>query len=226
MKQGILLFFFLTTNFISAQTVSTDLNILKKPEFNRAIIYFNDGSSLEGVGRLKTIFTSREEVIIFKIDENDKDETWTYKDVNGITIIYDEGVIHYEYLKSSKYSFPELYEVVTEGTIKLYKKRFVMKEGKFPSVNNNQMFFNSSGTINPTNTNPSIQFPAKEIEKSIYYLKKETEEFPTKIKDNYIKSFAEYMKDCDYLVEDIRNHKYNLSQFKNLVDEYNANCGE
>ena len=194
------------------QEISVGVKIPKKNPLEKAIIYFNDSTSLEGFGRLKTIFSSKEEVIIFKVEESDKDEVWTYKDVIGITIISEDDIIHYEYLKIKKYSFPELYEVVTEGTIKLYKikKDNSIEVNMYPQANN-------SSNINKGNL---------KIEKEIYYLKKETEEYPTKIKDNYIKALAEYMKDCDFLVEDIKNHKYNYSQIKDLVEEYNANCGE
>lgn len=224
MKQVILLFFFFSTNFISSQTVSTDLNFFEKPEFNQAIIYFNDGTSLEGVGRLKTVLTSKEEVIVFKIDKTDADEIWTYKDVNGITIIYEDEIIHYEYLKVNKNSFPELYEVVTEGTIKLFKKRTIKKYLSSSTLPSNNGIETSKGFNLNQKTSETFVNP-KEVENTTYYLKKDAEEFPTKVKDNYIKSFVEYMKDCDFLVEDIKNHKYNLGQLKELVDEYNANCG-
>ena len=59
-----------------------------------------------------------------------------------------------------------------------------------------------------------------------FYIQRENEPYPTKIKDNYIKSFADYMKDCDVMVEKIKNHEYDFSMLKELVDYYNANCGE
>ena len=109
---------------VAAQNIAIGINPsdLEKTSFEKAIIHFNDGTSIEGIGRLKTIFTSKEEVIIFKIEEKDKDETWTFKDAKGVTLISDEGIKDYEYLKVTKNSFAELYEVVTEGNVKLYKK--------------------------------------------------------------------------------------------------------
>ena len=84
-----------------------------------------------------------------------------------------------------------------------------------PGATNNSLY-NGSG-------NPS--FYEEKPENVVYYMKRESEGYPTKIKDNYIKATAEYMKDCEVLVEKIKNHEYNFGQLKDLVDYYNANCG-
>lgn len=198
------------TNFINAQsrTVVASKSMVENNEFKTAIIHLNDGTSVDGIGKLKTILTTREEVIVFKKDENDNDKTWTSKDVKGITIIDDDEVRDYQYLKVSKYSFPELYEVIVDGFVILYEKIkiSVIRE-----------------TLEDSNLNsPSV----RSYEKKTYYLKKEQEEFPTKIKDNYIKSISEYMKDCDPLVRKIKNHEYDYSMIKEIVEYYNDICGE
>ena len=198
------------TNFINAQsrTIVASKSMVENEEFKTAIIHLNDGTSVDGIGKLKTILTTREEVIVFKKDENDNDKTWTSKDVKGITIIDDDEVRDYQYLKVSKYSFPELYEVIVDGFVILYEKIkiSVIRE-----------------TLEDSNLNsPSV----RSYEKKTYYLKKEQEEFPTKIKDNYIKSTSEYMKDCDPLVRKIKNHEYDYSMIKELVEYYNDICGE
>lgn len=224
MKQFLLIHLVFLINLVSAQTVSTDLNLFEKAKFEKAVIHLNDGTSVDGIGSLKTIFTSREEVIVFKIEEKDKDETWTVKDAKGISITNDDGTIDYEYLKTSKNSFAELYEVVTEGTVKLYKKRRVVRTTSMPKTNSTSFAVGDTGrTVNvPTSTMPVMY---SDSERTVYYMKKETEPYPTKVRDNYIKSIAEYMKDCDVIVEKIKNHEYNYSQLKDLVDYYNANCG-
>ena len=227
MKQLLLISLLFLTKMVAAQNIAVALDIPEKTTFEKAIIHFNDGTSIEGVGRLKTIFTSKEEVIIFKIEEKDKDETWTYKDASGITIISDEGITEYEYLKVTKNSFFELYEVVTEGNVKLYKK---IKASKNPA----QMVLPSIaanvsgakiGDNNYQNRKNDKDDPFY-VENASFYVQRENEPYPTKIKDNYIKSFAEYMKDCDVMVEKIKNHEYDFSMLKDLVDYYNTNCGE
>ena len=232
MKKNILLLLIFITYSNYSQTIIPSIVIgvfdYEKTEFEKAIIHFNDGTSIEGIGRLKTSFISQEEVIIFKIEKKDKDETWTDKDAKGITIINDEGIIDYEYLKVTKNSFVNLYEVVTEGTIKLYKKRKTYNTSGITTTSTtftNVPIGNSGKTASiPSTTNYSSN--SSEYERLIYYVKRENEPYPTKVRDNYIKSFAEYMKDCDVMVEKIKNHEYNFSQLGDLVDYYNANCGD
>ncbi|QBZ97767.1 hypothetical protein [Flavobacterium sangjuense] len=231
MKKLLFLLLFFVTYSNHSQTITPSIGIgipiSKKTEFQKAIIHFNDSTSIEGIGRLKTIFTSQEEVIIFKIEEKDKDETWTVKEAQGITIVSDDEVIHYEYLKVTKNSYAELYEVVTEGDVKLYKKRRVYRNsGTTTSTTSKSVPIGNTGrTAGIPSTTTSSGIPT-ENEKLTYYVKRENEPYPTKIRDNYIKSFAEYMKDCDVAVEKIKNHEYNFSELKDLVDYYNANCGE
>ncbi len=242
MKQLLLIGLLFLAKMAAAQNVAIAINPsdLEKTTFEKAIIHFKDGTDIEGIGRLKTIFTSKEEVIIFKIEEKDKDETWTYKDAKGITIISDEGIKEYEYLKVSKNSFAELYEVVTEGNVKLYKKIKTYSKNPYKlvvptiAVNGpgnasggmkdiNNPYYNG---VNNNNNNNDDDDDATSLKNASFYVQRENELYPTKIKDNYIKSFAEYMKDCDVLVEKVKNHEYNFSELKDLVDYYNANCGE
>ena len=230
MKNLLFLILLFVTYSNYSQTITPSIGIgipiSEKTEFQKAIIHFNDSTSIEGIGRLKTIFTSKEEVIIFKIEEKDKDETWTVKDALGITIISDDEVTHYEYLKVTKNSFAELYEVVTEGDVRLYKKRRVYRtSATTTSTTSRSVPIGSTGrtaSIPSTTTSPGI--PA-ENEKLTHYVKREGEPYLTRIRDNYIKSFAEYMKDCEVMVEKIKKHDYDFSMLKELVDYYNANCG-
>ena len=213
----LLCFFFISLNSFS-QEIGIEISIPNKTEFTEAILRFNDGTEIEGIGRIKTVFTSREDVIVFKIEKKDEDETWTSKDVKGITIIYNDFITHYEYLKISKYSFAELYEVITEGNVTLYKKR-KKDETRIGSSYPTNMTNNNGLTSDFPNSNNKI----KEI--PIYYFKRENEEYPTKLKDNYIKSSLTYLNDCEIVVDKIKQHKYNLSNIRKMVDDYNANCG-
>jgi hypothetical protein len=227
MKQLLLVSLLFLGKMVTAQNIAIGINPsdLEKTSFEKAIIHFKDGTSIEGIGRLKTIFTSKEEVIIFKIEEKDKDETWTFKDAGGITIISDEGIKDYEYLKVTKNSFAELYEVVTEGTVKLYKK--VKTYSKNPAkLILPTIAANAPGVMPDINHYYGDKADATSLKNARFYVQRESEPYPTKIKDNYIKSFADYMKDCDVMVEKIENHEYNFSELKDLVDYYNANCGE
>lgn len=209
--KAIFLFILFSFNVINAQKVSIGIGsgAYSRDDFSEAIIHFNDGTSIAGIGRLNMIATSREDIIEFKVSEEDKADQWRADEVKGITIVFDEKVVQFEFLKVSKYSFSEIYEVITEGSVKLYRNR----KNKFSPTSS----MNSDG---------SIQSSGGNSKRNIYYMKRESEEFPTRIKDNYIKSTTEYMKDCPVIVDKIKNHEYNYSQIPELVDYYNANCGE
>jgi hypothetical protein len=227
MKQFLVISLLFLAKMVAAQNIAIgiDPSDLEKTTFEKAIIHFKDGTDIEGIGRLKTIFTSKEEVIIFKIEEKDKDETWTYKDASGITIISDDEIKHYEYLKVTKNSYAELYEVVTEGNVKLYKK--IKTYSKNPAkLVVPTIAANAPGGMNNIKNGYENPDDDTSLKNASFYVQRENEPYPTKIRDNYIKSFAEYMKDCDVAVEKIKNHEYNFGQLKDLVDYYNANCGE
>jgi hypothetical protein len=232
MKKLIFFLLLLVSYSIHSQVITPYIGnaytITEEIKFKKAIIHFNDGTDVEGIGRLDAILTSQEEVIIFKIEEKDKDEKWTVKDAKGITIISeDEGVKDYVYLKVTKNSFAKFYEVITEGDVTLYKRNKVSKAAgititkTYTTVPDSET--GSKEKVIATKVSPGV---TEEHESLIYYVKREKELYPTKIRDNYIKSFAEYMKDCDLMVEKIKNHEYNFSELKDLVDYYNANCGE
>jgi hypothetical protein len=187
-----------------SNNVTVSKFIFGKKEFKKATIHFNDGTSVEGFARLKTVFTSREEVIVFKNDEKENEKIYTVKDVKGITIENEDDIREYEYLKVSKSSFPELYEVVVEGYVVLYQKTRLYDD--FYTNDNNHGYYS--------------------YEQTKYYLMRDGDQFPTKIKDNYIKSLADFMKDCDSLVRKIKNHEYDYSMIKDVVNYYNDICAD
>ena len=227
MKQVLLFSLLLLVKTAAAQIIPVGENSsdIEDATFNKAIIHFIDGTDVEGIGKLDKVFLSQEEIIVFKIEEKDKDEKWTAKDVKGITIMTNDRVTHYEYLKVTKNSFTKLYEVVSEGNVTLYKKRTVHITYNATSATTYSTV--PLGQSGMTASIPSTTFSSGGTtrESITYYVKRENEPYPTKIKDNYIKSLAAYMKDCDIMVKKIKNHEYNFRQLGDLVDYYNDNCG-
>jgi len=170
-----------------------------------AIIFFKDGTSIKGLGMIKKAndfasFRSRDK-ILFRVSENDKPDLWTSEDVKGITFIYFENSIIMEYLKVDKYEKMELLEVITDGTVKLYKQTKIV-----------DVYLTSGGMA--------------KAEVEAYYLKRQSEEYPTIIKDNYIKSTSKYFSDCESLVKKIKKHEFTFETLDKLVDFYNDICSE
>lgn len=175
-----------------------------------AILFFKDGTSIKGLGMIKKAndfasFRSRDK-ILFRVSENDKPDLWTSEDVKGITFIDFENSIIMEYLKVDKYEKMELLEVITDGTVKLYKQTKIV-----------DVYFTQN------NENFGYGGMAK-AEVEAYYLKKESEEYPTIIKDNYIKSTSKYFSDCELLVKKIKNHEFTFDTIDKLVNFYNDIC--
>ena len=170
-----------------------------------AILFFKDGTSIKGLGMIKKAndfasFRSRDK-ILFRVSENDKPDLWTSEDVKGITFIYFENSIIMEYLKVDKYEKMELLEVITDGTVKLYKQTKIV-----------DVYLTSGGMA--------------KAEVEAYYLKKESEEYPTIVKDNYIKSTSKYFSDCESLVKKIKKHEFTFETLDKLVNFYNDICSE
>ncbi len=232
MKKLVLLILILGIHPTHSQTTipntSNPYPFTEKIRYKKAIIHFNDGSDIEGIGRLDAIYISQEEVIIFKIEEKDTDEKWTFKDVKGITLISEEeGVKDYIYLKVTKNSSAKIYEVITEGNVTLYKRIKVSKASGITITRTYANVPKDESDQEEKITSSKVRYGVTEEEETqMYYVKRENEPFPTRIKDNYIKTLATYMKDCEVVVEKIKNHEYNFSQLGELVDYYNANCGE
>lgn len=203
----------LFTSFVSYSQVKLSIGVNVIPsdnlstDFHKAIIHFNDGESMEGIGRIKTVLTSREEVVVFKLKEEEKGDIWTVKDITGITLIINDKEVKFEYHKTSKYSFAELYEVIVNGKIKLYKGTSIKKFSKQDTANPDFKSYNT-------------------VETFTYFLKRDSDEFLVKVKDNYIKSTADFMKDCDWMVKRIKNHTYSYEKLQDLVMDYNDFCTE
>lgn len=201
MKKNLLVFILFFNSNVFAQT-------------QEAILYFNDGTSLQGLGMIKKandyLSFRNEDKISFRLTEDDKPDLWTSEDVKGITFLGFENSIIMKYVRVDKYDKAELLEVVTDGTVNLYKQTKIVNTYTFSNSGNLGNIFPSSGQT--------------EIE--AYYLKRENEEFPTKIKDNYIKSTAKYFSDCELLVKKIKNHEFTFETLDKLVNFYNDICSE
>ncbi len=186
MRNCILFFFFFFLNYSYSQNQD-------------AIIYFNDGSSIEGFGMIK------DEKILFKVSPDDKYDEWTNEIAKGIKFIGFDTESKFEFIKLDKNSKVFLLEVLSDGNVKL----FVKFESKYTIEN---YFYSTLGYNN-------------QKQEYTYYLKKGFEEFPKKLRDtNYIKMTSIYFHDCDALVNKIRNHEYRYETISKMVDYYNDIC--
>lgn len=180
------------------------------------IIYFKDGTSLEGYGMLKIVnILDPKEKIKFRLTKEEKGDFWDFEDISKITFIGFEMTQTFEYIKTSKYEYPKLLEILVDGEVKLYRN---------PETITYRLYFeNYSVDKNnfPNTPKANVQFN---------YLKRDNEEIATCIDCYPLKSWAkqvsEYLADCETLVYDLKKHKYTFAELEDAIIFYNDFCTE
>ena len=154
------------------------------------------------------------EKIKFRLTKDEKGDFWDFEDVSKITFIGFEMTKTFEYVKTSKYEYPKLLEILVEGEVKLYRS---------PETISSNIFFD-----NNLNKNKFPQTTVKTVQNN--YLKRDNEEIATCIDCYPLKSWAkqvsEYLADCETLVYDLKKHKYTFAELEDAIIFYNDFCTE
>lgn len=182
------------------------------------IIYFKDGTALEGFGMLKIVnILDPKEKIKFRLTKEEKGDFWDFEDISKITFIGFEMTKTFEYVKTSKYEYPKLLEILVDGEVKLYRS---------PETMTYRLYFENYN-VNKNNF-PNTNTPKTNVQNN--YLKRDNEEIATCIDCSIIKSWAKnvsnYLSDCTTLVDDLKNYKYTFSELEDAIIFYNDYCTE
>ena len=182
------------------------------------IIYFKDGTALEGFGMLKIVnILDPKEKIKFRLTKEEKGDFWDFEDISKITFIGFEMTKTFEYVKTSKYEYPKLLEILVDGEVKLYRS---------PETMTYRLYFENYN-VNKNNF-PNINTPKANVQNN--YLKRDNEEIATCIDCSIIKSWAKnvsnYLSDCTTLVDDLKNYKYTFAELEDAIIFYNDYCTE
>ena len=180
------------------------------------ILYFKDGTSLEGYGMLKIVnILDPKEKIKFRLTKEEKGDFWDFEDISKITFIGFEITKTFEYVKTSKLEYPKLLEILVDGEVKLYRS---------PESITHRFYFdnNDIGKNNfPKTSVTSVQNN---------YLKRDNEKIATCIDCYPLKSWAkqvsEYLSNCETLVHDLKKHKYTFAELEDAIIFYNDFCIE
>ena len=180
------------------------------------ILYFKDGTSLEGYGMLKIVnILDPKEKIKFRLTKEEKGDFWDFEDISKITFIGFEMTKTFEYVKTSKLEYPKLLEILVDGEVKLYRS---------PESITHRFYFdnNDIGKNNfPKTSVTSVQNN---------YLKRDNEEIATCIDcsvfKNWAKNVSNYLSDCTTLVDDLKNYKYTFAKLEDAIIFYNDFCTE
>jgi hypothetical protein len=175
----------------------------------KTILTFNDGTKLEGLGKLKG-----SERVKFRKDKNTKAKKYHFKDLERVTIYSGDAKISYVYLlEKEKKKYKVLEEVVT-GDISLYK---IVRHGTHAPMG---VGFGGVGGMGM-----GASFTIKN-----YYLRKKQEKEVTHISStqlfskNFKKAATTYFEDCPDLVEKIATKEYRKRDIRAVIEFYNSKC--
>jgi len=191
-------------------------NIFAFSQDQECILYFKDGTSIEGFGMLKIVnILDPKEKIKFRVTKEEKGDFWDFEDVSKITFIGFEMTKTFEYVKINSMDYPKLLELLVEGEVNLYRNT---------EINTHSIYYGNNGF-------EKNNFPAySESKTQQNYLKRDNEEIATCIDCNLFKSWAKnvskYLANCKNLVDDLNNHKYTFAELEDVIIFYNDFCSD
>ena len=185
-NQIVIIFFFFTFNMYS--------------QYNDVKMYFNDSTSIEGLGYIK------KDKIYFKLEEKDEFSEWGLESVYKIDFFGFENEIRtFEYVYSDADDKFHLMELVVEGEVNLYKfeKNIVV----FNNNIENRSFHNYTETINLG-----------------YFVKHKKDKTAIDILFSFKKRVARFFSDCPDIIEMVNDKTFTKDDIDLIVKYYNDNC--
>ena len=174
----------------------------------KATLLFLDGTAIEGYGMI-----TKKDEIKFRITLEEEPDIWDHLIVKGIIFYGFEIRQEYEYIYTKEQKTPELLRIVKKGKITLYERKKV-KWGHLSTGNSNN--FNKY----------KLRSDLYQFEDIDLFLKKEHEKIATLYNRTMKKSIQEYFKDCEVIVDMIKEKEYRKLNRIQLVNYYNVFCDD
>ncbi|MGY8939071.1 MAG: hypothetical protein ACKVK4_03750 [Flavobacteriales bacterium] len=180
----------------------------------KAILTFNDGTKLEGLGKLKG-----SERVKFRKDKNTKAKKYHFKDLESVKIYSGDAKTSYVYLLEKEKKRYKVLEEVVIGDISLYK---IVRHGTHAPMG---VGFGGVGGVGGMGMGMGASFTIKN-----YYLRKKHEKEVTQISSthlfskNFKKAATTYFEDCPDLVEKIATKEYRKRDIRAVIEFYNSKC--
>lgn len=169
-------------------------------QYNDVKIYFNDSTSIEGLGYIK------KDKIYFKLEEKEDFSEWGLESVYKIDFFgFEKEVRTFEYVYSDAYRKFNLMELVVEGEVNLYK--FEKDIVVFNNDIENKSFHNYTKTINLG-----------------YFVKHKKDKTAIDILFGFKKRVARFFSDCPDIIELVNDKTYTKDDIELIVIYYNKNC--
>jgi len=149
---------------------------------HEADLFLNDGTTIEGYGMIY-----KQNQIKFRTSLEDESDIWTHSLVKSIIIYSAEIDAKFEYVKLEPNGQVKLLQVICEGRVNLYAER--IKRSIFIGFNDISGYSNTKIT---------------DYENTRFYLKRLTENFPTRLSGNFKKKSKKYFSDCLKILEKVK----------------------
>lgn len=174
---------------------------------NKLAIELNDGTVLDGFGRIKP-----DETILFKKTEDSEKEIYNYLKVEKLLIHYDDSIHEFEYKiidGSAGNGSVKLFEIIKTGKVILY-------QDYISGMSYGQNMIGEYGFTRYSET--------------IYYISVIDSDLVTSLRhgntySNRFKKIAQkYFVDCPDLMEKIKSKFFKRYDIHSIVDYYNEKC--
>ncbi|WP_300566057.1 hypothetical protein [Flavobacterium sp.] len=179
----------------------------------RCTIYFNDGTTLAGLGRLKDDGTVK-----FKATEDSKNEIISKGNIEKVEL-NEEGTIEvYKYKRLSS-DFQKWLKEIVNGEVSLYTSDVSGMYGPSIGTGFSTMGGVGGGIAFGTGGNVTYYYVCHKLDTAVFRITS----FGN-ISKNFKNTASEYFKDCPELVKKIEDKTFKKDDIEEVVRFYNTHC--
>lgn len=168
-------------------------------QYNDVKMYFNDSTSIEGLGFI------RKDKVYFKLEEKEEFSEWGFESVYKIDFFgFEKEVRTFEFVYSSVHRKFKLMELVIEGEVNLYKLEEEVIISNFDS---------------------ETKMPSRNMLSSKeYFVKHKKDTVVLDILFGFKKKIARFFSDCPDIIEMVNDKTFSKDDIELIVIYYNKNC--
>lgn len=198
--------------------ISLFLTISVSAQKDKTVIFFKDGTSLEGLGKLLP-----NEKIKFRLDKKTKPVKYHFKDIERVDIYYPEGAAIYVYVEVRSKRARVLEEIVYGEKATLYK---MDPKGFSPAIG---FGFGTGGPGGGVAVGGTVG-GSHSYGLDGYYIKKAEDKEAIDMGNNLLfsshfkKAIKGYFGDCAALVKKVENGEWTFEHIIEIVEYYNKQC--
>ena len=172
-------------------------------QYNDVKMYFNDSTSIEGVGYI------RKDKVYFKLDEKEKFSEWGMESIYRVDFFgFENEVKTFNYIYSDNYRKFCLMELVIDGEVTLYKLQ-------------RDIIVYNNAQIEGRHIGSGSYIDKTEPE---YYVKHKKDKTATDILFGFKKRVARFFSDCPDIIEMVNDKTFTKDDVDLIVKYYNENC--